>query len=244
LPSNGAMTTFVPGMGGGAQRPSESTMPVSAYVQSVLFLVLTAVALFASAGTIALPGFWLYLAIYAFVFLLSFAILDPDLLRERMRPGGKRPPAALRVFVIVLFVHWIVAGLDRGRFHLSDTVPVWLQATGLIVTAAAYALALWAMRVNRFFSSVARIQSDRGQHVISSGPYAVIRHPGYLAGFAIILASGLALDSWLAEAVLVIPCVPGLMLRAVTEDRMLQAELPGYRDYASRVRWRVLPGIW
>jgi protein-S-isoprenylcysteine O-methyltransferase Ste14 len=219
-------------------------MLVSAYVQSVLFIVLTAVALFASAGTIALPGFWLYLAIYAFVFLLSFAILDPDLLRERMRPGGKRPPAALRLFAIVLFAHWIVAGLDRGRFHWSDTVPVWLQAAGLIVTGASYALVLWAMRVNRFFSSVARIQSDRGQHVISSGPYALVRHPGYLAGFAIMIASGLALGSWLAVAVLVIPSVPALIVRAAGEDRMLQAELPGYRDYASRVRWRVLPGIW
>jgi protein-S-isoprenylcysteine O-methyltransferase Ste14 len=219
-------------------------MPVSVYIQSILFVLLTAVVLFAAAGTVAIAGFWIYIAIYAVTFLVSLVILDPDLLRERMRPGGQPPPRVLRIFTILLFVHWIVAGLDRGRFHWSDTVPVWLQAAGLIVTAASYALALWAMRVNRFFSSVARIQSDRGQHVITSGPYAVIRHPGYLAGFAIIVASGLALGSWLAEAVLVIPCIPGLMLRAVTEDRMLQAELPGYRDYASRVRWRVLPGIW
>jgi protein-S-isoprenylcysteine O-methyltransferase Ste14 len=219
-------------------------MPVSVYIQSTLFVLLTAVVLFAAAGTVAIAGFWIYIAIYAVTFLVSLVILDPDLLRERMRPGGQRPPRVLRIFTILLFVHWIVAGLDRGRFHWSDTVPVWLQAAGLIVTAASYALALWAMRVNRFFSSVARIQSDRGQHVITSGPYAVIRHPGYLAGFAIIVTSGLALGSWLAEAVLVIPCIPGLMLRAITEDRMLQAELPGYRDYANRVRWRVLPGIW
>jgi protein-S-isoprenylcysteine O-methyltransferase Ste14 len=219
-------------------------MPVSIYVQSILFVVLTAVVLFAAAGTVAIAGFWIYIAIYAVTFLVSLAIIDPDLLRERMRPGGQRLPRALRIFTVVLFVHWIVAGLDRGRFHWSDTVPVWLQAAGLIVTAASYALVLWAMRVNRFFSSVARIQSDRGQHVISSGPYAFVRHPGYLAGFAVILASGLALGSWLAVVVLVIPSVPALMVRAAGEDRMLQAELPGYRDYASRVRWRVLPGIW
>jgi protein-S-isoprenylcysteine O-methyltransferase Ste14 len=219
-------------------------MPVSVYIQSVLFVVLTAVALFASAGTLALPSFWIYLAIYAATFVVSLAILDPGLLRERMRPGGQRPPLALRVFTVVLFVHWIVAGLDRGRYHWSDTVPVALQAAGLIVTAASWVLVLWAMRVNRFFSSVARIQSDRGQHVIATGPYAVIRHPGYLAGFAMIVASGLALGSWLATAVLVIPCVPALVVRAVSEDRMLQAELPGYRDYAGRVRWRVLPGVW
>jgi protein-S-isoprenylcysteine O-methyltransferase Ste14 len=219
-------------------------MPVSAYVKTILFLVPTAIALFASAGTVAIAGFWIYLAIYAAAFVVSLLILDPDLLQERMRPGGKPPPKVLQAVTLVLFAHWIVAGLDRGRFHWSDTVPVWLQAAAFVATVAGWALALWAMRVNRFFSSVARIQSDRGHHVITTGPYAFIRHPGYLAGFAIIIASGLALGSWLATAVLLIPCIPGLIYRAVTEDRMLQAELPGYRDYAGRVRWRVLPGIW
>src|SRR5262249_60503893 len=122
-------------------------MPISAYIQSVLFVVMTAVALFASAGTIAIPGFWIYVTIYAFVFMLSLAILDPGLLEERMRPGGKRLTVALHVFTVILFVHWIVAGLDRGRFHWSDTVPVWLQAVALAVIAAAYALVLWAMTV-------------------------------------------------------------------------------------------------
>jgi protein-S-isoprenylcysteine O-methyltransferase Ste14 len=219
-------------------------MPASAYIQSALFVVLAAVALFASAGTLAILGFWIYIAIFAAVMAVSFAILDPGLLRERMRPGGKRPPLALRLFTIVLLLHWILAGLDRGRLHWSDNVPDWLSAAGLVVVAAGYALALWAMRVNRFFSSVVRIQSDRGQHVITSGPYAVIRHPGYLAGIAIIAASGVALGSWLAAAILVALSLPFLLYRAVTEDRVLQAELPGYRDYAARVRWRLLPGIW
>jgi protein-S-isoprenylcysteine O-methyltransferase Ste14 len=219
-------------------------MRLSAYVRSGLFLVPAAIALFGSAGTFALPGFWLYIAMFALAFILSIAILDPDLLQERMRPGGKRLPVALWLVTVILFAHWIVAGLDRGRFHWSDPVPVWLQAIGLIVIAASWALTLWSMRVNRFFSSVARIQNDRGQHVITSGPYAFVRHPGYLAGFAMIIASGLALGSWLSILVLLIPCVPGIVIRAVNEDRMLQAELPGYRDYAARVRWRVLPGIW
>lgn len=219
-------------------------MPRSAYIQSVLFLILAAVALFASAGTLAIPGFWIYLAIYAAAFAISIAILDPDLLRERMRPGGERLPMGLRIITVILFAHWIVAGLDRGRYHWTDTVPAWLQAAGFIVTAASWALVLWAMRVNRFFSSVARIQSDRGQHVITTGPYAFIRHPGYLAGLVIIVSSGLALGSWLSIVVLAVPSLPALALRARYEDRMLQAELPGYRDYASRVRWRVLPGVW
>jgi len=219
-------------------------MPVSAYIKSALFLVPTAIALFGSAGTAAIVGFWIYIAIYAAAFVVSLLILDPDLLRERMRPGGKRVPLALHLVTVMLFIHWIIVGLDRGRLHWSDNVPVWLQIAAFVVTVAGWVLALWAMRVNRFFSSVARIQSDRGQHVITSGPYAFIRHPGYLAGFAMMVASGLSLGSWLATAALLIPCTPGLIYRAVTEDRMLQAELPGYRDYAAQVRWRIVPGIW
>src|SRR5215470_12973168 len=97
-------------------------MPVSAYLKATFFVVAAAAALFAAAGTVAIPGFWAYLAIFAVVMIVSFAALDPDLLRERMRPGGKKPPLALRVFSLVLFMHWIVAGLDRGRFHWSDNV--------------------------------------------------------------------------------------------------------------------------
>ena len=219
-------------------------MPVSAYVQSAIFLILAAVALFAAAGTLAILGFWLYLAILAAIIVASLLSLDPGLLRERMRPGGQRPPLALRLFTIVMFLHWIVAGLDRGRFHWSDGVPSWIQAIGLIALAAGYVLCFWAMAVNRFFSSVVRIQSDRGQHVVASGPYAYVRHPGYLAGIVIILASGLALGSWLAALLVIVSSLPFLLYRAITEDRVLQAELPGYADYARRVRWRLVPGIW
>ena len=219
-------------------------MPVSAYFQSALVLIGAAAALFASAGTFAIAAFWVYLAILATVFVASFAMLDPGLLRERMRPGGKPPPLGLKLFTVVLLLHLVVAGLDRGRLHLSDGIPPWLQATGLAVVAAAYALVLWAMRVNRFFSSVVRIQFDRGQRVVVTGPYSFIRHPGYAAGTLIVLASGIALGSWLAAVLLVVTSLPFLFYRAITEDRVLLAELPGYREYAGRVRWRLIPGVW
>ena len=219
-------------------------MPAAAYVQSIVFFVLAALALFASAGTAALPTYWVYLGIFAAVFVASFLLLDPDLVRERMRPAGTGQPFGLKVFSAVMFAHWIVAGLDHGRYHWSDNVPLWLQWLALTFLAAGYALCLWAMRVNRFFSSVVRIQPDRGHVLITSGPYAIIRHPGYLAGIAIILASGMALDSWLAAALLVLLSLPFLLYRAVTEDRVLLAELPGYPGYAARVRWRIIPGIW
>jgi protein-S-isoprenylcysteine O-methyltransferase Ste14 len=219
-------------------------MPLSAYVQSFGFFVLAIAALFGSAGTLALVTYWIYLAIFAACFVASFLLLDPDLARERMRPGGKRPPLGLWLFTCVLFAHWIVAGLDRGRFHWSDSVPPWLQWLGLAAVAASYALCLWAMRTNRFFSSVIRIQHDRGQVVVAAGPYAFVRHPGYIAGIVLVSASGLALNSWLATALLIAISLPFLFYRTSTEDRVLKAELPGYRDYAERVRWRLVPGVW
>lgn len=219
-------------------------MPASAYVQTTGFFVLAIAALFGSAGALAIPTYWMYLAIFGAVFVASFLLLDPDLARERMRPGGKRPPLGLQIFTVVLVAHWCLAGLDHGRFHWTDTVPGWLQWLSLAALAAAYGLCLWAMSVNRFFSSVVRIQSDRGHVLITTGPYAIIRHPGYLAGIIIMIASGLALDSWLATAFLAIFSLPFLLYRGITEDRVLQAELPGYREYARRVRWRLLPGLW
>jgi protein-S-isoprenylcysteine O-methyltransferase Ste14 len=219
-------------------------MPLSAYIQSAIFLIGAAVALFASAGTLAIPAFWIYLAIMAAVFIASFTMLDQELLQERMHPGGQAPPLGLKLFTIVLLVHFIIAGLDRGRLHFSDTVPPWLQGVALAVLAATYVLVLWAMRVNRFFSSVVRIQSDRGHFVVTTGPYAVIRHPGYLAGILVVVASGIALGSWLAAALLIVTSLPFLLYRAITEDRVLLAQLPGYREYAARVHWRLIPGLW
>ena len=219
-------------------------MPVSAYLRASVLLIAAAAALFGSAGSLAIPTFWLYWGILAAVFFAAFALLDRGLLQERMRPGGRPTPLGLRVLNVVLLTHWIIAGLDRGRLHWSDSVPLWLQAFALFTIVAAYALVFWAMVENRFFSSVVRIQSERGQHVVESGPYAFLRHPGYSAGILILAASGVALGSWIAAAFLVVVSVPFLLYRVIHEDRVLQEQLPGYRDYAQRVRWRLVPGIW
>jgi len=148
----------------------------------------------------------------------------------------------LAILGLVFIISFVM--LDRGRLHLGDNVPPWLQALGFLIIAAGYALVFWAMQVNRFASSVVRIQSDRGQYVVTSGPYALIRHPAYAAGIVIVLASGIALGSWLAAAFLVAIGLPFLLYRAITEDRLLQGQLPGYADYAQRVKWRLAPGIW
>ena len=219
-------------------------MPVSAYLRATVLLIAAAAALFGSAGTLAVLSFWLYWAMLVAVFIAAFALLDRGLLQERMRPGGRPTPLGLRLLNVVLLTHWVIAGLDRCRLHWSDNVPLWLQLLGLFIIIASYALVFWAMVVNRFFSSVVRIQSDRGHVVVTGGPYAFVRHPGYSAGILILAASGVALGSWLAAAFLIAITVPFLLYRVINEDRVLQARLDGYTDYACRVRWRLLPGIW
>jgi len=219
-------------------------MPVSAYLRAAVLLIAAATALFGSAGSLAILIFWLYWAILVAVFVAAFAMLDRGLLQERMRPGGRPTPLGLRLLNLVLLAHWIIAGLDRGRLHWTDNVPLWLQVLGLFTIIVSYALVFWAMVVNRFFSSVVRIQSDRGHVVVSGGPYAFIRHPGYTGGILILAASGTALGSWIAAAFLIAITVPFLLYRVINEDRVLQAQLPGYAEYAQRVRWRLVPGIW
>jgi protein-S-isoprenylcysteine O-methyltransferase Ste14 len=217
-------------------------MSTEIMVRSSITFVLLAAALFLPAGTLRIPEFWLYLAINAAVTIAALYLLPQDLLEERMRPGGKEMGAAYIPVFLVPVAHWITAGLDH-RFHWTDTVPVWLQAAAFVVIVLSFALFFWGMMVNHFFSSVPRIQTERGHHVITSGPYRFVRHPGYTAAIAIVLASGLALASWLSALVFT-PALAMLLYRTLKEDAQLKAELPGYREYAERVRWRWAPGIW
>jgi protein-S-isoprenylcysteine O-methyltransferase Ste14 len=136
----------------------------------------------------------------------------------------------------------IVAGLDH-RYGWSPLFPTWLNIVGLLLVALGYAFATWAFAENRFFSSVVRIQTDRGHVVCDSGPYRIVRHPGYAGNLLALPGLVLALDS----AWTLIPAGVALvvaLLRTALEDRTLQEELPGYREYKSRVRYRLLPGVY
>jgi drug/metabolite transporter (DMT)-like permease len=115
-------------------------MPISAYLRAFALLVCAGIALFASAGSITIAAFWAYLAILSAVFVAAFVLLDRGLLQECMRPGGKPTPLGLRLLNVVLLIHWVIAGLDRGRLHWTDNVPQWLQAIGLVIFAASYGL--------------------------------------------------------------------------------------------------------
>jgi protein-S-isoprenylcysteine O-methyltransferase Ste14 len=214
-----------------------------AVLSSVIWILNLAVALFGSAGRLDILPFWEYLAASAGACLASIVFVEPDLWRERARPKGKRLHPGYYLLVLPMVAQWIVAGLDRGRYHWFPPVPTEQQLAALAALVAALALLLWAMHVNRFLSSVVRIQDERGHQVITSGPYAWVRHPAYLAALILLLASGLALGSYAAAPVTLL-YLPPLVYRTVSEDRFLQANLPGYSDYAKRRHYRILPGIW
>lgn len=136
----------------------------------------------------------------------------------------------------------IVAGLDH-RYHWSPEFPLSFILTGFILISLGYAFAAWALAENRFFSSVVRIQTDRGHVVCDSGPYRFVRHPGYAGNVLALFGIVLALDStWT-----LIPATAALIIAAIRtalEDQTLQQELPGYGDYAQRVRYRLIPGVY
>ena len=204
---------------------------------------IAAVLLFGLSGRWLDPWLWAYIAVVSAAGLYAALRLSDDLARERFRPpepGADR--RALKAIRVIALSHVIVAALDTGRWHLT-AVPEPLRLVGLVGFALAFSLVLRAMMVNRFFSAVVRIQRDRGHQVVDQGPYAIVRHPGYVGMIASGPFSGLALGSWIGFAIALTYSL--LMLRRVVfEDAFLRSNLEGYPSYAGRVRYRLIPGIW
>jgi protein-S-isoprenylcysteine O-methyltransferase Ste14 len=219
-------------------------------VQTVIWLTVTGAILFASAGTLDWPQAWILLAAYGGLGLLSGLAIsrhDPELLRERMRgPIQKGQKSWDKVLLSIFFALWmtqyVVCGLDAVRFHLSD-VPLWLQVAGALAIALGYYAFHVVMMTNTFAAPVVKIQSERKHQVISTGPYAYVRHPMYAGAVLMILGTPLLLGSWYgliwAAAMILL-----LSVRAVLEEDTLKAELEGYAAYAAHVRYRLVPGIW
>ncbi|PYR37175.1 MAG: isoprenylcysteine carboxylmethyltransferase family protein [Acidobacteria bacterium] len=201
--------------------------------------------LMALAGDWRSPWLWsLTGTIAVLVLWVMFKVLDPDLARERFRPPTRGADSTalawIRASALAL---WVFAPLDAGRLHWSAAVPPALRLIGICGFAVGAWFTFRAMAANRFFSPVVRVQSERGHHVIDTGPYRSLRHPGYLGMAVFAPMAALALGSWWA----LIPAGLYAMLilrRAAVEDRFLHGHLPGYAEYATRVRFRVLPGIW
>jgi protein-S-isoprenylcysteine O-methyltransferase Ste14 len=217
--------------------------PAAVWLFAVVFPAVVGAIVFVSAGTWELPFVWAILAIVFVLYLALAAFADPGLVQERVRPGpGNRDTATRRLGGILLIAHWVLAGLDVGRLHWTP-VPWQLQAAGVVVYAAAVSVTFWAMKANPFYSSVVRIQTDRGQHAVAAGPYRYVRHPGYAATLVALISGGVALGSWIA----LVPALGFAALfvrRTLIEDRLLREELPGYLDYAQSVRYRLIPGVF
>lgn len=212
----------------------------------VLFCLLSA-CLFGAAGQFSWPMAWAILGVYILSKAAGFIFMDPETLRERAAPGqGVDRIDALIATLGYLGLYpgsFVVAGLDAVRFGPAITIPVFIQVMALIIFALGYGFASWAAFANPFFSTFVRIQDDRGHAVVSSGPYALVRHPGYTGVLLAHLALPFALGSFWA----LIPAIVGtifFVVRTSREDRTLQDHLAGYSAYQTRVRWRLLPGIW
>jgi len=223
-------------------------MKAQLWFRSILGVVALVVFLFIAGGRLDYWQAWVYIGLSVFFLSLTNWVLrnEPSLRRERMQPGAGIKwwdKVYYAVSMPLYFLCLAISGLDAGRYHWTHHVPLALYLAVIIAYILGQSLTLWAKTVNRFFSSVVRIQLDRGQTVCCKGPYRYIRHPGYLGG----LIFGLSAPLLLGSAVALVPAglaALSLLARMLLEDVTLQAELDGYRQYASTVRSRLLPHIW
>ncbi|WP_297694468.1 isoprenylcysteine carboxylmethyltransferase family protein [Phenylobacterium sp.] len=219
-------------------------------VELVAMLTLMGAVLFAAAGSWRWAGGWRFIVLFGALSLLVslwLFVTDPGLLEERLKPpvqsGQSRWDRLFMGAAVLAFLGWLaVIGLDAGRFGWSQA-PAWAQALGALALIGSYVGIGWVFRTNSFAAPVVRIQSEREQTVIDTGPYAIVRHPMYAFALPIFLGAPLVAGSlWgLVAAPL---AMVGIGWRAVREEQALRSGLPGYAEYARRVRWRFAPGVW
>jgi protein-S-isoprenylcysteine O-methyltransferase Ste14 len=213
-----------------------------------LFLFFT-LPLFLAAGTIAWLAGWIFLVLF-FSFVLAITLWlfrhNPDLLKERMtisRPDQKTWDKVGFAVTYLVFLAWLILmPLDAVRFHWSQ-MPVWLQMAGAISLVCSFYLFFVTFRENSYLSAMVRIQKDRGQTVVSSGPYHYVRHPMYAAALLFLFGTALLLGSWYG-LLLALLLVGMIAVRAVLEERTLQQELQGYDAYMTQVKYRLIPHVW
>lgn len=217
--------------------------------KQIIFLIVVAALMFLSAGTLRWMEGWVCLGLMVAIIMFTAAVLiptNPELIAERSerREGTKSWDLWLVIPAVLIFplLTWLTAGLDE-RFGWSGPVPIALWIVAIVLFVAGAMIVLWAMMANRFFSSTVRIQTERNHTVASHGPYRIVRHPGYMGSILYQLATPLVLASWwaLVPSALAVVC---FIIRTALEDRTLRSELEGYEDYARRVRYRLLPGLW
>lgn len=218
-----------------------------AWPRQIAFLIVLAALLFAPAGTLRYWQAWLFLGVFVGCSVglgLYFVRRDPALIARRMDagPAAEREPAQriiIGLLLLCLAAMLVVSGFDR-RFGWSD-VPPPLSILGAFGIVASFAIFFIVMKQNSYAAATVRV--ERGQTVISTGLYGIVRHPMYAGVLPLVVAMPLALGSYWA-LLLVVPLLPILAWRLVDEERVLTARLPGYADYCRRVRFRLVPGVW
>jgi protein-S-isoprenylcysteine O-methyltransferase Ste14 len=218
-------------------------------VREVGLSVLVLIILFITAGTIFWINAWVLFGLIIGYQTTNFIILytfNPEILNERgkiVQQNTKQfDKAFVVIFLILGFIIPIVAALDAIRFRWSY-MPFGVSILGIILMLCSFCLGIWAMAVNTGFEMTVRIQDDRGHRVCTTGPYKFIRHPGYAAEIIAAPAYSLVLGSWWA-LIPVAAFIALFIVRTALEDRTLQEELPGYKEYAGKTRYRLIPYIW
>lgn len=215
-------------------------------VQTLVWLAITGALLFAAAGTVRWPEAWAYLGLW-----LAGAVVSGSLLVQKKSGHPQRAHAVAakalgQALLVAIFGGWpalqIVAGLDAVRYRWSH-MPLWLEIAGALAVVLGIYVFHIVMLENSYASPVVKVDAERGHCVVSSGPYAWVRHPMYAGAILYFLGTALLLGSWYAFAIGIVLIVI-IALRAVWEEETLRAELPGYADYASRVKYRLVPGVW
>jgi protein-S-isoprenylcysteine O-methyltransferase Ste14 len=222
--------------------------PLTVIVYAITLPIGALALVFAPLGRIDwLPG-WIFLGALFLTFAVTAAVLarvNPTIFRARARfqAGTRSWDLVLLAIMLPAMVAEIpLATFDAGRWHGSST-PLWVQVLGYALTIGGFAGTAWAQAVNPFFEPGVRLQTERGQHVIDTGPYRYVRHPGYSFALMIFFGIALALGSlWALIPAAVASAL--LILRTALEDRLLQQGLAGYPAYAARVRQRLIPGLW
>jgi protein-S-isoprenylcysteine O-methyltransferase Ste14 len=218
--------------------------------RTVLWLAGVGALLFVSAGTVRWPGAWVFLVEFGggnLAIELWMARHDPELLAERrsslVQHGQPSWDKVYTTTIALLWFAWFpLMALDAVRFQASH-VPSWLQVIGGIILAASLFILYLTYRENSYAVPIVKIQKERRQKVVTTGPYRYVRHPMYASGILCYLGIPLLLGSWYGLAMAAVMVVL-LAIRAVREERLLQPELDGYSDYAARVRYRLIPLIW
>jgi protein-S-isoprenylcysteine O-methyltransferase Ste14 len=216
-------------------------------IRETMGIVMAGAILFLCAGRWDWPWGWatvVTLALWVGATALAVIPTNPALLAERTRPrGGKTWDTAIMSLVgLIILAVYVVGGLDV-RFGWTIGFPIVAQIAGVIVTVLGYALVVWATASNAFFSQIVRIQRERGHTVATGGPYQFVRHPGYVGSILAYVGTPIMLGSWWAIVLGVVTALL-MIVRTAFEDKTLLQELDGYQEYATRVRYRLLPGVW